>query len=214
MAKYTTTIKTLIDNNFDFGLNDYPIFNEDYRSILNSKILNHYYMNEIGFETAELFKFYLNNTMNEIMPVYNILYDKQQTLLQNFDKNVDLTESFNKTGNSNTTTNSTSNSTNEGESKSKSLFQDTPQGKIKDSDIENYDYATNLNLGKNEATNNITDTSNSSGNLNSTENYIKSIVGNNGKYYGFEIFNEIKTNLMNIDKLIINDLSDLFMGIF
>ena len=41
MSKYTITIKNLIDNEFDFGLTDYPIFNESYRSILNQKILNH-----------------------------------------------------------------------------------------------------------------------------------------------------------------------------
>ena len=42
MAKYTITIKTLIDNNFDFGLQDYPLFNESYREILNNNILNYY----------------------------------------------------------------------------------------------------------------------------------------------------------------------------
>ena len=40
MAKYTTTIKTLIDNNFHFALDDYPIFEENYRTVLNQKILN------------------------------------------------------------------------------------------------------------------------------------------------------------------------------
>ena len=57
MAHYTITIRSLIQNNFDFGLNEYPIFNETYRNTLNTHILNYYYENEIGFETAELFKF-------------------------------------------------------------------------------------------------------------------------------------------------------------
>ena len=52
MAKYTITIKSLLDNNFDFGLQNYPIFNESYRNILNNNILNHYYENEIGFENS------------------------------------------------------------------------------------------------------------------------------------------------------------------
>jgi hypothetical protein len=67
MAKYTITIKSLIDNNFDFQMNSYPIFDENYRDTLNNNILNHYYENEIGFETASLFRFYLNQTLNEIM---------------------------------------------------------------------------------------------------------------------------------------------------
>ena len=38
MAKYTTTIRNLMDNNFDFGLYDYPIFDPEYRTVLNNKI--------------------------------------------------------------------------------------------------------------------------------------------------------------------------------
>ena len=34
MAKYTITIKTLIDNNFDFKMTDYPIFDENYRETI------------------------------------------------------------------------------------------------------------------------------------------------------------------------------------
>ena len=83
MSKYTITIKNLIDNDFDFGLNEYPIWSEDYRKVLNQKILHHYYENEIGFETANLFKFYLNNKMNEIMPFYNKMYNAEQKVLEN-----------------------------------------------------------------------------------------------------------------------------------
>ena len=43
MSKYTITIKNLMKNNFDFGLNDYPIFDENYRSTLNENILYYYY---------------------------------------------------------------------------------------------------------------------------------------------------------------------------
>ena len=67
MAKYTITIKTLIDNNFDFKMNNYPIFDENYRETLNNNILNHYYENEIGFETAPLFRFYLNQKFRMVM---------------------------------------------------------------------------------------------------------------------------------------------------
>ena len=44
MAHYTVTIKTLLDNGFDFGLKDYPIFDESYRSTLNQNILNYYFI--------------------------------------------------------------------------------------------------------------------------------------------------------------------------
>lgn len=214
MAKYTTTIKSLIDNNFDFGLDTYPIFDENYRETLNNNILNHFYMNEIGFETAGLFKFYLNQRMNEIMPYYNILYSKQHTLLENFDANVNITETFDRNNSTNTNANSESNSTSTGESKGKNLFQDTPQGQIKDADIENYRYATNMTLDKNNTNSSVNDTSSTSGTSDGIEHYLKTIVGNNGKLYGFEIFNAIKDNLMNIDLMVIRDLEELFMQIY
>lgn len=212
MAKYTITIKTLIDNNFDFKMTSYPIFDEEYRETLNNNILFHYYENEIGFETAPLFRFYLNQKLNEIMPYYNELYNAQKLLLNqgNLFKNVDLEETFNRVND--TTTNTTSNSTNSGISNNKNLYQDTPQGKITLNDIDNQEWATNVTFDKNETNNTIND--NTNGTANNTENYIKKIIGNNGNKYNIEILKEIKNNLMNIDLMIINELNDLFMQIF
>lgn len=205
MAKYTITIKTLIDNNFDFQMTDYPIFDESYRETLNNNILHHYYENEIGFETAPLFRFYLNQKLNEIMPYYNELYRVQKKLID--DKlllnNVNLTEELK--GRNTTQTSSTSQSTNKG----KNLFQDTPQGNISQQDINAQNvYATNITLNDNS----IND--NSSANGSGTNEYIKTIIGNNGAKFNIDILNDIKNNLMNIDLMVINELYDLFMQIF
>ena len=199
MAKYTTTIKTLIDHNFDFGLKSYPIFDENYRETLNNKILYHYYENEIGFETAGLFKFYLNQRMNEIMPYYNTLYENQNKILDSMFDNVDIKEDFIKNMNSSANSNSTSNSNN------KNLFQDTPQGSIDTTELDNQKWATNVSFNKGS----INDNSNTSGS--SDENYIKHIKGNNGNKYKIEMLSMIKSNVLNIDMLIINDLNELFM---
>lgn len=212
MAKYTITIKTLIDNNFDFQMTQYPIFDENYRETLNNNILHHYYENEIGFETAPLFRFYLNQKLNEIMPYYNELYKVQKKLID--DKlllnNVNLTETL--SGNSTTQSSSTSQSTNNGTSNNKNLFQDTPQGEISNTDINNQKWATNLTLDSNTTNNTINDTSNVSGN--GTNSYLKTIIGNNGGKFNIDILNDIKNNLMNIDLMVINELYDLFMQIF
>ena len=205
MAKYTITIKTLIDNNFDFQMNNYPIFDENYREILNNNILHHYYENEIGFETASLFRFYLNQKLNEIMPYYNELYKVQKKLINDnlLLNNVNLTEELK--GKNTTQTSSTSESTNKG----KNLFQDTPQGNIPQQDINAKNvYATNITLNDNS----IND--NSSANGTGTNEYIKTIIGNNGGKFNIDILNDVKNNLMNIDLMIINELYDLFMQIF
>ena len=210
MSKYTTTIKNLIDNNFDFQMTSYPIFDENYRNTLNQNILNHYYESEIGFETASLFRFYLNQTLNEIMPYYNELYKIQKEVLKNATNNVNLTETLQR--DTSTTTNSNSTSNNNGINNSKNVFLDTPQGDLYKGDIDDTNYATNVTWNKNNTSNNITDNSASSGTGN--ENYIKTIIGNNGNKYSVELLQQAKDNLMNIDLMIINDLNDLFMGIY
>lgn len=202
MSKYTITIKNLIDNEFDFGLNDYPIWNETYREILNKKILNHYYENEIGFETANLFKFYLNNRMAEIMPYYNKIYNGVEEALANALGNVDLHEDSNRVNNNSVNTSSTSSSD------SKNLFQDTPQGRINFAKLQDQQWATNYTNNVND----INDSSESSGE--NTENYSRHIIGNNGKKYSVEILRDIQNNIYDIDMMIINQLNDLFMQIF
>ena len=220
MAKYTITIKTLIDNNFDFKMNNYPIFDENYRETLNNNILNHYYENEIGFETAPLFRFYLNQKLNEIMPYYNELYKVQKKLIDDnlLLNNVNITEELQGSNTNKTTTtgSSTSQSINDGTSNNKNLFQDTPQGQLSNIDIDNQTWATNLTLDSNASNNTINDTSsnNGSANTNATNTYIKTIIGNNGNKFNIDILNDIKNNLMNIDLMVINELNDLFMQIF
>ena len=59
---------------FDFS---YPIFDEAYRPVLETKILKHYYTREISAETVGLWKLWLDAKMNEIMPYYNKLYNSE-----------------------------------------------------------------------------------------------------------------------------------------
>lgn len=74
MANYTIEIRELVNLGYHFNLDSYPIFDENYRKILNEKILAHYWYNEIGQETPDRFNHYLATRMNEIMPYYNKLY--------------------------------------------------------------------------------------------------------------------------------------------
>lgn len=97
MAKYTTELRTVcehlagydestgyqnvntvIENSrakiFNF---DFPIFDEAYRSVLETKIIKHYYTREIGAETVGLWQLWLDTKMNEIMPYYNKLYESE-----------------------------------------------------------------------------------------------------------------------------------------
>lgn len=80
IAKFTTELRTIVNSKdingepYNLGLNEYPIYKEEYRETLNKKIIQHFYFREIGLETTELFKMFLNRKMNEIMPFYNQMY--------------------------------------------------------------------------------------------------------------------------------------------
>lgn len=80
-------IAAAIPSVFDF---DFPIFDESYRNVLETKILKHYYTREIGLETVGLWKLKLDTKLNEIMPFYNQLY-KSELIEFNPMYDVDLT---------------------------------------------------------------------------------------------------------------------------
>lgn len=84
MATYTIELgKLLTLDGFDIGMKDYPLPSflhsagdmQAWREALNQKIINHYYFNEICCLPPDRFKFFLNNTLNEKMPYFNMLYD-------------------------------------------------------------------------------------------------------------------------------------------
>ena len=220
MAKYTVTILSLQKNNFDFGLQNYPIFDEEYRDTLNNNILNYYLESEIGVETAALFKRLLNDRMALIMPKYNKMYLAQDELLENgILGNVHLTETMDKdVGNTSAQTdNGHASQTGSSTASNKNLYQDTPQGSISMQTIDAQNvYATNVTLDTNSNSSTVTDSSTSRRDFSNTgtEDYVKTLIGNNGKKYNVDVYNDLVSKLQNIDMLIINELSDLFMGIF
>ena len=84
-------IAAAIPSVFDFN---FPIFDESYRNVLETKILKHYYTREIGLETVGLWKLKLDTKLNEIMPFYNQLY-KSELIEFNPMYDVDLTRDHN-----------------------------------------------------------------------------------------------------------------------
>lgn len=116
ISKYTVSVYELMQNNFDFGLQDYEIFDEEYRPILNNAILDFYKFREIGYVNPAVWRDRLNQRMRLIMRnKYNALYKAKMTDFNPL-YNVDLTETYthevNNTGeeNNNTQTNFNTNS--------------------------------------------------------------------------------------------------------
>ena len=216
-------IDDVISNSWNKIFYNFPIFDESYRSVLCSKILKHYYTREISAETVGLWQLWLNTRMGEIMPYYNKLYE---SALLEFDPFKDTNYSRNHGGtftgdtrrNGRSDVSVDNSVTSNGTSNSKNLFSDTPQGAI--TNIENESYLTNATLIKDTDTN----TTNTDGNsttqntettgITNTDNWIETIVGKQSTVSYSKLLQEFRDTFLNIDVMIINDLSDLFMNLW
>lgn len=227
MSKYTIQLKNLIDNDYDFGLSDYPIHDENYRPILNKKILDHYKFREIGFETPALFKHYLNTKMNEIMPYYKKLYEStlieynplhEKNIVENGTNTNEQSSSTNVNAENESST--TVNSRNNSSATNTNIESDTPQGVITVSDVSNGLHASKVIHNANNSENTDIDTSNGTSSTSSESNneltnnneYFKQIVGNSTN--PSELIKKYRETFLNIDLMIINELNDLFFGLY
>lgn len=198
---------------------DYPIFDEAYEEVLETKILKHFYTREIGMETYGAWKLKLNDRLNMIMPYYNQLYESQ---LLEFNPLYDV--NYQRSGSeslSQSESTSTSLSTSESESASSStagsewnLYQDTPQNGL--ADVQNYNYLTNAtnvkNDGRSSASQNRQSATSQSGDRLAldTKGYLESIVGyrNNNPS---KLLEDYRDTFLNIDDMVIEELKNLFM---
>lgn len=76
MAKYTMELRNLVKAGYPIfdGRETWDTFVPEHRQVLCDKIVKHYWFYEIGQETADRFKFNLNEHLALIMPYYNQLY--------------------------------------------------------------------------------------------------------------------------------------------
>lgn len=169
---------------------------------LAERILDHYFMREIGTDAIGQFMLFIKDSMREIMETYApIIYSasiKYDPLV-----NVNYSETY--SGTSGNTSNSTSNSTGSG----LTVNSDTPQGQINKSEILQGKYASST--GANETENNVSDTSQSNG----KEDYVKTIKGNSGVSATSQaMIKQYRDVIRAVNTEIVYELEPLFMGIY
>ena len=182
-------------------------FDEDYRSVLCAKILKHYYTREIGMETAGLWMLWMNRRMEEIMPYYNQLYRSAQLEFNPF-HDVDYYREGNRQNDGTSETKGTS--TNIQDNVTRDLYSETPQGALNGVESETYLTDARKVMQDNEANN----TYNDNNTTNTTEDYLEHVYGKMGTVNYSKMLNEYRTTLLNIDMQIIEEFSDLFMGLW
>lgn len=74
LGNTSAVIQAALPKLFDF---DFPIYDESYRNVLETKIVRHFYTREIGAETVGRWKLFLEDRLNMIMPYYNKLYQSE-----------------------------------------------------------------------------------------------------------------------------------------
>lgn len=230
-SKIEDVISGAIPKIFDF---DFPIFDESYRSVLERKILKHFYTREICEETVGLWKLRLNTRLNEIMPYYNKLYKselldfnplytdnlkRERTTKLNSKRETGNNGEVDTTNNSNSQGSGSGTTSNNGSD----LYSDTPQGSL--NGVESGTYLTNARK-TNDTTASSSNTSNNSsasgkvvssesGNdtFNSTEDYLESVSGYTG-VNASDLLKKYRETFLNIDMLVIDNLEDLFFQLW
>lgn len=236
MASYTIQLRNVINiysrEEVESWFKDYKL--EDYllpdqletlensnlwsKDKLAKKIVDHYFMREIGFETPALFRHYAKMTMNEIMERY---LPKIYTQAIQYDPlvNVDFTETYTHEheGEGQSEGRSTSNSNSNGTSTGVNINDDTPQGQINKEDILSGKYASSASANEN-STNATDETSVSSNNTSNTkdkDNYTRHLQGNQGITASYQaMIMQYRDTVASYTEEIINELNSLFMGLY
>lgn len=232
MAKYTIELRKVIDlygretveNWFkSYNLSDFltpeqiaviEAKNVWSKDKLAKKIVDHYFMREIGFETPYLFRHYAMLTMNEIMEEYLL---KIYTKFLEYDplSSVDYVEEYTREIESSAENNGTSNSQSSNSANGFNVNNDTPQQNITRQNLNNGMYATSTNQSETESQiQDETETTNI-GNSNTTETYRHTMKGDNGVIVTNQyLIREFRELAQSFDLEIINKVNKLFMGLY
>lgn len=232
MAKYTIELRKVIDlygretveNWFkSYNLSDFltpeqiaviEAKNVWSKDKLAKKIVDHYFMREIGFETPYLFRHYAILTMNEIMEEYLL---KIYTKFLEYDplSSVDYVEEYTREIESSAENNGTSNSQSSNSANGFNVNNDTPQQNVTRQNLNNGMYASSTNQSETESQiQDETQTSNV-GNSNTTETYRHTMKGDNGVIVTNQyLIREFRDLAQSFDLEIINKVNKLFMGLY
>lgn len=216
MANYTLELRNIVEscnmNLFDFP---YNLYDESLKASFEQKFINHFYFEEIGFKTINQFKHRLMTRLNDIYPYYKQLYETELACKDiNFMLNKDLKETYVRdlVNNSEVSNTSEGTSSSNGNGVGIGINSDTPQSSI--DDIENYMSTASKNTNTSSSTSTDNNTSNSTSRNSGKETTELISQGNIGVTSSAELLNKWREVLINIDMLMFEELSDLFMSIW
>lgn len=177
---------------------------------LARKIVDHYYMREIGLETPALFKHYAKVKMQELMEKYLMIIYTNCIEYDPFESvDFHITESRTINNSNETSGTSTSNSNGSG----LIVNSNTPQGQISKETILEGAYASNTSANESDVT--ATDNTNSTSSGTTIESFRHDEKGNKGVLDSYQkMILQLRDTIYAVDAKIIEELNILFMGIY
>ena len=263
MSKYTTEIRFICESSipleeqgnyhtideairygrgfiFDF---DYDLFDENYKGIIETKFLRHYYTREIGFETVGLFKHMLRDRIEMVLPYYNQLWKSALIEIDPFKevdyhvkddgtKVTDKTDTLRETRKQDDTVTRKGTERNDYQNtRTEDLldkYSDTPQGAL--DGVIDTDWLTNarqndntiVDSGYNLRTPDLIDkldgknvlTGDNLYHASNVDDYLKHVYGKMSTKSYSELLMKYRETFINVDKRFIDEFKKLFMLIY
>ena len=197
LAQYTLELRKIVSNKDIFKSIDYELYNNDLKPIFEDKFIKRFFFREIGVETVSRFLINLEQTLNEIMPYYKQLYDTtllQYDILNNSEVIEEITREIIKAD------------------KRLTFGTNTSTGTSFDTPITSTNSYRSRPSFINEGVDNIDTKNQSEGNT--TENYTRKFKNNQSNVSKQDLIIKQRELIVNIDKMILDDLEILFMQVF
>ena len=178
---------------FDF---DYPLSENVEKEDFEILILNHFLMRRIGYDTLNAFKIALNVKLNEIMPIYNKMFD----MLDGWDIFNDgerVTRTVTDAGSNSLNNTTTSQNT------SDRRYSETPQNQLQN--IRDGKYITDYNYDTDNGS--VSSLSSGTDSRNTSESIIRTPSDK------MKLYKEFIENKKSIYTMIFEDLDVLFYGL-
>lgn len=209
----TVELRAIVESGVDVWAFDYPSYYKgEEKKAFEQKVLNHYWLRQIGQETPARWLHYFRSRIREIMPYYIQLYESEKFMKEIEDPfaTVDYTETFEEESTGTSSAENSGTSTGSTNANGVKRFSNTPQGSL--SNLDNY--LTEATLDDSTEISNTETTATSSGESSGTVRHTLTKKGAMGvTTFGHDMI-EYRQSFLNIDQMIINELKDLFLQVY
>lgn len=212
MPSFTLRLKDVIklggDNRYKaIGLDEYPIFDEAYRATLNEKIIRAYQNEEIGHETIAVFRNEMRSRMELEMPYFNGLYETDRMNIDPLNE-IDLTVLVKGTQDAEASGTSSATSSSNSDSAAEARQFNYPQQQLR----SNGEYMTSASQSDSESTSQSDSDETSASTSKTTSDNTQTTRGHSRSVSS--LIAEYRQTLMNVDSMVVDSISDLFMGVW